>query len=224
MSDLFYRLCQGCVRVLALLFVSLRVSGRENLPRKGPFILASNHVSHFDPPVLTAATGRPIDFLSSAEFFSHPFVAWFFTANNAFPFDRNRRDTASIKVCLERLRNGRCVGIFIEGGIRHGSASVLNGGPIKEGSLTLARNAQVPIVPTLLIGPDQLYQWRSLFRRPRLFVRYGRPILPTSEEDPRTLAQLFKQEIVRQLDELQKQTPLHEWEKPISAQERWKNH
>ncbi|SDU25379.1 1-acyl-sn-glycerol-3-phosphate acyltransferase [Verrucomicrobium sp. GAS474] len=221
MPDLFYRLCQFSVRLLALLFVSLRVSGREHLPRRGAFILASNHVSHFDPPVLTAATPRPIDYLTSAEFFQHPFVSRFFRALNAFAFDRTRRDLASIKVCLDRLERGRCVGIFVEGGIRHGPTSVLNGGPIKDGSLTLARNARVPIVPVLLVGPDQLYQWRSLFRRPRLFVRFGPPIVPSEGADPRDLSLLFKEEMIRLHADLDREVSLRPVERAVSAQVRW---
>ncbi|HEY8966906.1 MAG TPA: lysophospholipid acyltransferase family protein [Candidatus Methylacidiphilales bacterium] len=223
MSDFPYGLCRFFVRLFLLLFASFRVSGKEHVPRTGAFILASNHVSHFDPPFLTAATPRPIDYLASAEFFAHPLLARFFALVHAFPFDRTRPDLGSVKVCLERLAAGRCVGIFVEGGIRHGRTSVLHGGPIKEGSLTLARNARVPVVPVILVGPDRFYQWRELFRRPRIHVRFGAPFWPEPDADARALSEAFRGRMTGLLADLAREASLRPEEYAQSAQERWKN-
>lgn len=221
MSHLAYRLGRSLAFPFAACF-EIHVSGRHHLPETAPCLLAANHISHFDPPLLSAQVGRDVDFMASAEFFGHPVPRAILTALNAFPVDRSRRDLSAVKTSMERLKRGRCVGVFIEGGIRHGARSVLEGAPLGAGSTALAQVAAVPIVPCVLLGTDQLYQWRSWFRRPRLFFAFGAPLHPAPDEDRRDLAHRLGEQMRALLADLRREYRIEDCELPRSAQERWR--
>src|SRR5438132_8241009 len=145
------------------------VVGRENAERAGGFLLASNHISHFDPPTISSVVRRKIDWMAMAEFFPVPGLGHFLRAVDAFPAARDRADRKTIRTAIERLKNGRIVGVFPEGGIRDGASSLLQGAPLRAGPSTLAHMAGVPIVPCVVLGSDRLYakrNWLTLRRTP----------------------------------------------------------
>jgi len=220
-SHLAYRLGRAIVFPFAACF-EIHVSGRHHLPAAAPCLLAANHISHFDPPLLSAQVGRDVDFMASAEFFSHSVPRAILTALNAFPIDRSRRDLSAVKTSMTRLERGRCVGVFVEGGIRHGARSVLEGAPLGAGSTALAQVASVPIVPCVILGTDQLYQWRAWFRRPRLFFAFGPPLHPQPDEDRRELARRLGGQMRTLLAGLRDRHGITDQELPRSAQERWR--
>src|SRR5436309_10060017 len=92
----------------------------ENANRNGAFLLAANHISHFDPFILSSIVRRKIDWMAMAEFFPYAVLGQFLRAVDAFPADRNRANRATIRSAIERLKGGRIVGMFPEGGIRDG--------------------------------------------------------------------------------------------------------
>src|ERR1700746_291842 len=106
----------------------IRVIGCKNIERAGGFLLASNHISHFDPFIISSVVRRKIDWMAMAEFFPLPIVGLFLGAVDAFPAERDRADRKTIRTTIERLKNGRVVGVFPEGGIRDGARSLLEGG------------------------------------------------------------------------------------------------
>jgi Acyltransferase len=112
-----------------------------------------------------------------AEFFRIPAVGSFLRAIDAFPTERNRADRKSIRTAIERLKSGRLVGLFPEGGIRDGAQSLLQGAPIRPGAATLAHISRVPIVPCVILGSDRLYsakRWLRLRRTP-IWIAFGEP-------------------------------------------------
>jgi 1-acyl-sn-glycerol-3-phosphate acyltransferase len=167
--------------LMKLLFGSvarIRVLRRENANYKGGFLLAANHISHFDPLILSAVVRRKIDWMAMAEFFPRPFIGSALRAVDAFPAERDRADRATIRNAIGRLRQGRIVGIFPEGGIRDGSRSLLEGAPLRPGASTLGHMAGVPILPCVILGTDRLYSiknWLPLRRTP-VWVAFGDPI------------------------------------------------
>jgi 1-acyl-sn-glycerol-3-phosphate acyltransferase len=154
------------------------VVGRENAERTGGFLLASNHISHFDPPIISSVVRRKIDWMAMAEFFPVPGLGHFLRAVDAFPAERERADRKTIRTAIERLRNGRIVGVFPEGGIRDGANSLLQGAPLRAGASTLAHIAGVPIVPCVILGSDRLYAKRSWLpmRRTPVWIGFGKAI------------------------------------------------
>ena len=154
------------------------VIGRENVERAGGFLLASNHISHFDPFIISPVVRRKIDWMAMAEFFPLPIVGLFLRAVDAFPAERDRADRKTIRTAIHRLQNGRAVGVFPEGGIRDGARSLLQGAPVRAGAITLAHIAGAPIVPCVILGSDRLYAKRSWlpFRRTPVWIGFGQAI------------------------------------------------
>src|SRR5437667_3910970 len=154
------------------------VVGCEHINRAGGFLLASNHISHFDPPIISSVARRKIDWMAMAEFFPVPGLGHFLRAVDAFPAARARADRKTIRTAIERLKNGRIVGVFPEGGIRDGASSLLQGAPLRAGASTLAHIAGAPIVPCVIVGSDRLYAKRSWLplRRTPVWIGFGRAI------------------------------------------------
>jgi len=190
MGRLFHLLANHAARLLMKAIFGcvarVRVLRSKNANYPGGFLLAANHISHFDPFIISAVVGRKIDWMAMAEFFPNPFFGAFLRAVDAFPAERNRADRATIRTAMERLKEGRVVGIFAEGGIRDGSRSVLEGAPLRPGATALAHIAGVPILPCVIVGSDRFYarkSWLPLRRTP-VWIAFGSPVaaLPNLEK------------------------------------------
>lgn len=152
------------VRCYLRLFTGFVVEGRENVPAEGAAVVASNHVSSWDPPVVGVATYRKLEFMAKAELFEKPFIAAVLRGLRAFPVDRERNDIGAVKEAVRRLREGRVIGIFIQGTRNAGDAAAL------DGAAYLAQATLSPIVPT------------AVWREGRAFhVRFGEPLRPSGK-------------------------------------------
>lgn len=184
MSDLSYWLIRATGRPVIWLTSRQTVLHVERARQPGPYILASSHLSPYDVPGLIAVTPRYLDFLSITEMLKNPFVARLFKAMNCSFVDRHRADSAAAHSLAGRLRRGRVVAMFPEGGIRAESASVINGGSFKPGVIRLAQLANVPILPCVILGtigyakPTSWIPHRSV----RFGVNYGQPIHLAGED------------------------------------------
>jgi 1-acyl-sn-glycerol-3-phosphate acyltransferase len=172
-GKLLVRLLFGCV-------TRVRVLRRENADRTGGFLLAANHISHFDPFIISSVVRRKIDWMTMAEFFRPPLLGFLLRAVDAFPVDRDRADRKTIRTAIERLKEGHVVGLFPEGGIRDGARSLLEGAPLRPGASTLAHIASVPILPCVIVGSDRLYSTRCWLPgsggRTPIWIAFGNPI------------------------------------------------
>jgi len=180
----------GCV-------ARIHVIGRENANRAGGFLLASNHISHFDPFLIGLRVRRKIDWMTMAEFFRPPALGFFLRSIDAFPAERDRADLKTIRTAIDRLKNGRIVGIFPEGGIRNGECSLLEGASLRAGAATLAQIADVPIVPCVILGTDRFYskkQWLP-FRRTPVWIAFGKPISASAELQKSEARERIKSEL-----------------------------
>jgi len=172
----FVRLVFGCV-------ARIHVIGRDNARYTNGFLLASNHISHFDPFLISLAVRRKVDWMTMAEFFRPPALGILLRSIDAFPAERDRADLKTIRTAIDRLKTGRVVGLFPEGGIRDGARSLLKGAPLRAGAATLAQIAKVPIVPCVILGTDRFYsrkQWLP-FRRTPVWIAFGTPISASKE-------------------------------------------
>jgi 1-acyl-sn-glycerol-3-phosphate acyltransferase len=170
-GKLLVRLLFGCV-------ARVHVIGRENVRCVNGFLLASNHISHFDPFFISLPIRRKIDWMTMAEFFRPRALSFVLRSIDAFPAERDRADLKTIRTAIDRLKSGRVVGLFPEGGIRDGARSLLEGAPLRPGAATLAHIADVPIVPCIILGTDRLYskkQWLP-FRRTPVWIAFGKPV------------------------------------------------
>ena len=182
----------------------VQVIGRENTNQRGGLILAANHISHFDPFVISGVVRRKIDWMAMAEFFPYPVLGQFLRAVDAFPAERDRADRVTIRSAIERLRNGRIVGIFPEGGIRDGQNSILEGAPARSGVASLSHLATVPVLPCVILGTDRLYnrrRWNPLRRTP-IWIAFGEPIVPDRGSDKATARAFIDQAFTASLTRL----------------------
>ena len=178
MKTAFYRAGKLLVRLVFGCVTRIRVLECENANRSGGFLLASNHISHFDPFLVSLAVRRKIDWMTMAEFFRPPALDFFLRSIDAFPAERERADLKTIRTAIDRLKSGRIVGIFPEGGIRDGARSLLEGASLRPGAATLVQIADVPVVPCVILGSDRLYskkQWLP-FRRTPVWIAFGKPV------------------------------------------------
>src|SRR5438876_12233641 len=135
--------------------------------------------------------------MAMAEFFPLPIVGLFLRAVDAFPAARDRADRKTIRSAIDRLKNGRIVGVFPEGGIRDGASSLLQRAPLRAGASTLAHMAGVPIVPCVILGSDRLYakrNWLPLRRAP-VWIGFGHPILHFPDLEKAAARERIEQEL-----------------------------
>lgn len=181
MKDVLNKTCNIAQGVTLRLFSDWRVEGRENVPPMGPLIVAANHVSNFDPPLISASFPRRIWFLAKNELFKGP-AKWFFTAYGAHPVNRSRTDPAAYRWALDKLALDQCVTIFPEG-TRSRGGGMKKGQP---GIVRLAMKSHASIIPVGISGTDHMNHPLHLFRPTgRIVVNIGRPFtLPDIEGRP----------------------------------------
>lgn len=189
-SSFGYGLSAMLTRIFLGPFTRRRVLGAQNIPRCGACILAPNHISHFDPPIIGISTGRPVDWMAMQELFTNRLFGAILRWIGSFPVGREKFDRAAVRTALERLKQGRLVGVFPEGGLRTGPESVLEGAPLKPGVAGLAQMTCASVVPCVVIGTDALYTPRRWlpFRRTRVLVVFGSPLAPPSAEGDKAAA------------------------------------
>ncbi|HEX6971434.1 MAG TPA: lysophospholipid acyltransferase family protein, partial [Limnochordia bacterium] len=151
---MFYPLARWIVWGLLRLTFRVRVEGLENLPRQGSLILAANHASYIDPPLLGAATPRRLYFMAKRELFTIPLFGALIRRFGAFPVRRGALDRQAIRSALELLARGEAVVLFPEG-TRHRSGGLLPG---QQGVAMLASRSGAPIVPVGLVGTRRLFR------------------------------------------------------------------
>ncbi len=166
-----------CGPMLRLLYRA-QVSGRENVPTRGPAIIAANHRSFFDTPVIMLTAPRRVIFLGKAEYMDDWKTRYFFPAIGMVPIerDRARASMAALTTAASLLEQGELVGIYPEG-TRSRDGDLHRG---HSGVAHLSLTTGAPIVPVGLIGTHEVQPiGRSLPRlRGELAVRFGEPIWP----------------------------------------------
>jgi 1-acyl-sn-glycerol-3-phosphate acyltransferase len=157
-------------------YLSIHVEGVENVPVEDPAILAMNHLSFIDSIVVPVNTPeRPVYFLGKADYFESWRTRWFFAGVGVVPVLRDGGDKsqASLDTGVRILEQGDLVGIYPEG-TRSPDGRLYRG---KTGPVRMALEAEVPIVPTAVIGTDKaMPTGKYLPVRHPVSVRFGRPL------------------------------------------------
>jgi 1-acyl-sn-glycerol-3-phosphate acyltransferase len=173
----FYRLCQGVLRPLFRLCFGYERHGLERVPEDGPVLLAANHASFLDPPLVGTAVRRPTCFMARASLFKPPLFGRLIRALNAFPLARGGDPRAALRVAGELLEEGRVVLVFPEGTrTRDGRL-----GRFKRGAGALAVRHGAPVLPIYIKG--SFWAWprhRRLPRCRRIALHAGTVIRPAA--------------------------------------------
>ena len=171
-----YWLSRGFVYFCLLLKYRLRVSGREHVPAKGGAVIAANHCSYLDPPVMAGCSNRRIvHFMARDTLFSNPVARWFFPRVGVIALDRTKGDLGALKKAIATLKGGHVIGLFPEG-TRSPDGQMREA---KGGIGFLIAKGDVPVVPLYISGTFEAFPKGSdKFRPARIVARFGPPITP----------------------------------------------
>jgi len=173
LKTIWYGLARRCCLLFCWVFFRIRASGLENIPRTGPFILASNHQSYLDPVFCGVYIKRQLCFLARKSLFTNPFFGALIRSLGAIPVRRGQADISAIKVVIEELKRGNPVCLYPEG-TRTSDGRIA---PVKPGLGLLCRRTGAPIVPVVIDGAFECWpRHRKLFRPGKVRVCYGQPI------------------------------------------------
>lgn len=165
----------SAVRFLAGAFIGTtsgwEVKGRENVPRQGGLIVASNHISFWDPPMVACACPRELNFLAKEELFAIPVLGPLIRSVNSIPIRRGVADLSGMSRAIERLGRGGALLMFPEG-TRMSDGELHPGRP---GVGLMAVSADVPIVPCFISGSNRPGKWLHRGVRPRVWFGVARP-------------------------------------------------
>jgi 1-acyl-sn-glycerol-3-phosphate acyltransferase len=150
----------------------MRVTGRGNVPRSGGVIIACNHISNLDPPVLGSAVPRRVSFMAKSELFTTRAGEFYLPRLGAFPVNRRGVDTAALRAGVAELESGRALIVFPEGTRSHDGRML----PLKAGIGLIAARSGVPVVPAFMWGTHD--PAAAAMRRHRFAVAFGRPLCP----------------------------------------------
>ena len=165
------------------------LTGKENIPQKGSFIMVSNHGSLLDPPILGHAIGRRISFMAKVELFKIPFLGSIIKACGAYPVKRGVVDKNTIKTACDKLANDNCIGIFIDG-TRQKNGRV---NKPKQGAALLAFKNQKLLLPVAIINSHRLLRFKyflPIFTK--LVIKVGKPIQPPKSSSKEELILVTK--------------------------------
>lgn len=161
-------------RFLFAAYFRWRVCNPERVPATGAVILASNHASFLDPPLVGTGLRRPINYLARESLFRFPVVRTVLNRWNAVPVDRDGGGAKGLRIIMGRLIAGGGIILFPEGT------------RTSDGDLQVARSgiglivikSTAPVVPVRTFGTFEAFGRRHRFPRPyKVAVKYGRPIM-----------------------------------------------
>ena len=152
------------------LFYKFEIRGRENIPKDRKFICAANHISHFDPFLVSVAVRKPIAYMAKKELFEN---FGFFTLNmdwlGAFAVNREKLEVSTLKTVKEVYKSSWMLGIFPQGGIRKNKTIE----KINKGFAVISKAAKWDILPVSITGCEH-YNWIPF--KGKLVVKIGKPV------------------------------------------------
>lgn len=176
--NFIYRIVAFAIRLILRMNGGITIKGKENVPKNGGAIVAANHISYLDPPLIGSVLPRNATFMARKGLFQIPVLRWMIK-RAAFPVNRERTLPSTIKETVKRLKKGQLVVIFPEGR-RSETGELLEA---KRGIGMIASLSNAPVVPTLIVGSDKVLPVNARWlKRARITVIFGRPIYYTCGE------------------------------------------
>jgi 1-acyl-sn-glycerol-3-phosphate acyltransferase len=171
--NLSYRLAWLGFRAMYRIYFRWRVCNAERVPSTGPVILASNHASFLDPPLVGSGLYRPINYLARESLFRFPGMGALLRSWNSVPVDRDGGGAAGLKAILDRLLAGGGIILFPEGTrTKDGRLQ-----PARSGIGLVVIKSNAPVIPVRTFGTYEAYGRHITFPRPLgVAVKYGRAL------------------------------------------------
>ena len=168
MPPLLWAFMQVICRIALACIARIRLQGLEHVPKEGAFILASNHLSWIDIPLIPLYFSRPVVYMAKEETFRGR-LAWLVRFMGAFPVRRGEGDRQALRAADEQLKTGNILVMFPEG--TRSKTHTLAAPHAGLGMIAL--RAAVPIVPVAVYGSEKVLKTF----RPCVTVTYGEPIV-----------------------------------------------
>lgn len=173
LTKVAYVLVRDLLLVLCKLYFRVTVSGREHLPKSGPYIIAPVHRSNIDTPLSAFVTRRRVRFMGKDSLWKQKQVGVFLSLLGGFPVTRGAADLEALKRCVAVLDAGEPLVMFPEG--TRQSGAMLH--PLFEGPAYVALKRGVPIVPVGIGGTERVMRKGSKMIWPhKCHVTIGAPI------------------------------------------------
>ena len=194
---MMYSLCKNSALIVSKILFRLEAEGVDNIPRKGGFILASNHVSYLDPIILGAICPRRLNFMARNDLFDIPILGRLIRTLGAFPLKRDSVDIGSVKLALRCLQQSNGLLVFPEGS--RTSSGVIE--RVKPGVGFIAGRCNVPVVPAFIKGSQKAWGRNARFIHPsKIKVFFGKLIYPdnTKKND----YEIFTERVIQEIKKL----------------------
>jgi 1-acyl-sn-glycerol-3-phosphate acyltransferase len=171
--NLSYRIGWTCFRVIYATYFRWQVFNAERVPQTGGVILASNHASFLDPPLVGSGLKRDINYLARESLFRFPGIGALLRSWNAVPVDRDGGGAKGLRMILDRLLAGNGIILFPEGTrTKDGNLQ-----PARSGIGLTVIKSSAPVVPVRVFGTFEAFGRNHKFPRPKkVAVKYGRPM------------------------------------------------
>jgi 1-acyl-sn-glycerol-3-phosphate acyltransferase len=211
-KSVWFLFAKWLCRVFCLLFFRMRFVGLENVPSKGPYILAVNHQSFLDPVFAGIALKGQLYFMARDTLFKNWFFGSLISSVNAIPVRRGQADISSIRTIIAKLKLGFSVCLFPE------ATRTTDGriACIKGGLALLARRGNAPVVPVLIEGAFDCWPRHKKLFKPgsKIIVTYGQPI--SAEHITGMQDDDFARLLTSTLRNMQSQTRLNDAKQPFN--------
>jgi 1-acyl-sn-glycerol-3-phosphate acyltransferase len=167
-TDAVWAVGRQTIGTFVKLVAPLRVYGSERVPATGGLVVAANHFSWLDPPVLGAASPRTLYFMAKVEAHRVPGLGQLMRTFGAFPVRRGESDREAVRTMRQIVRDGNALGMFAEGTRQRSGVP----GPVQAGTAMVAINEEVPVAPAAIHGS---HEWRLGNFKP-VSVAWGEPM------------------------------------------------
>ncbi|MFA5089702.1 MAG: lysophospholipid acyltransferase family protein [Candidatus Omnitrophota bacterium] len=168
-----YYLCRLLFHFLFKALFRFEFTGRENIPKKGGFILASNHMSFLDPVALGIASSRRLSFMARHDLFDNNFSSLILSSWGVLPVKRGFGDISALKEAINLLKGGNALALFPEG------RRIIKGENVdpEPGIGFLVSKLDVPVIPAFIKGTDKaLPRGARFIRLAKVSVHFGKKI------------------------------------------------
>lgn len=167
-TDAIWTVGRATIGTAAKLVAPHRAYGAERVPLEGGLVVAANHFSWIDPPVLGAASPRTLYFMAKVEAHRIPGLGQLMRSFGAFPVRRGESDRDAVRTMRQIVRDGNALGMFAEGTRQQSGVP----GPLQPGAAMVAINESAPLVPVAIYGS---HEWRLGNFKP-VSLAWGEPM------------------------------------------------
>ena len=177
MADMrIYQISTRFFKLGLMIWNRLEIIGAQNIPNEGGILIASNHSSYLDPPVIGVGyRKRPVHFVARDTLWSSPFPRWWLNKVGCIPVSRDSGDTKALKLTIKALKKGQVVSIFPEG-TRSENGEIRD---VKPGIGFIVKHSMCTVIPAYINGSFMAFPKNSKWIKPnKITICFGEPITP----------------------------------------------